>query len=232
MEVVSLKKVSEGFRSKKNPRTLEEFCERLDLTVVEDNPEGEVDEGLLVLERLGSRQMRVSVVYGGSSRVTKVSVWINKTLEVSGEYPMELSESYAAIYQDIIYRVTRGMTREQAYLKIYQMTRKGGEARLRGACKRKDKARANNGYAEQKSYYRRIMASDRYLSAGEKLKELRLKNSLTLAKLSAATGSTLATLIKWEKGRVRPSIDKMEALAVYYDMPYLEIKGWYDECEE
>lgn len=230
MEVVTLEK-HEGFRSKKNPRTLEEFCERLDLTVVEDNPEGEEDAGLLVLERVGSRQMRVSLTYGGSSQVTKVNVWVNKNLVVSGDYPMELSESYPIIYQDIIGRVTRGMTREQAYLKIYQLTRKGGEARLRGACKRKAKARANNGYLEQKSYYCRIMASDSYLAAGNQLKELRLERDLTLMKLSEATGITCATLVKWEKGRVRPSVDKMGTLAVYYDIPYLEIKGWYDECE-
>lgn len=52
----------------------------------------------------------------------------------------------------------------------------------------------------------------------ERLKEMRLKNKITLRKLAKALDVNFSTISRWENGEITPSIDYLNLLCDYFDV--------------
>jgi transcriptional regulator with XRE-family HTH domain len=63
------------------------------------------------------------------------------------------------------------------------------------------------------------------------LKELRLSRLLTQNQIAAGTGVTQQTVAFWEKGKRRPQLPQMAALAKFFDLTPAEIVGIMDETQ-
>ena len=57
------------------------------------------------------------------------------------------------------------------------------------------------------------------LAFGKRLKELRVDRGLTIIELGNALHVNNATISKWERGKIRPSVDSIHDIAKFFNVP-------------
>ena len=63
----------------------------------------------------------------------------------------------------------------------------------------------------------------------ERLKDLRIKNKVTLRQLSSAINVDHSTISRWENGEITPSINYLKNLCVYFDVSADYLLGLTDK---
>ena len=66
----------------------------------------------------------------------------------------------------------------------------------------------------------------------KKFKDLLLKNNITAYVVAKETGIATATLSEWKNGKYTPKLDKLQAIANYFNVPityFLEEQGEQNE---